>query len=699
MRRFVLAAFGLAALAGVLALRADEPASSPPKRDDSAAKVRDKLSLDEQNLARRFSEFEQALLKLKQRLERSPRQEDRDRAAILQKALDKARDTSISTHFEQLIQFLRDQKLNSVPDITTARDQSERIANDLRELLALLREDSRAAKLREERMRLEQLVKELTEVIRKERTIRGLTENGRSDPLQLARSQNDNRKATKKIDNALGKKDDKGGEGRPSKGDVKGEGKGQGKTGESKDAGKAGQPKTGESKDAGKGGEGKQGEAKGAQAQGKEGAKTAEAKAGEPKTGQQSQAKAGGQGKQGEAKTGEPKQGPPSASKAGGEKAGAKTGEAKAGGEKAGSKAGQQGEAKAGQKGGQQGGAKGSKAGQKGEQSASKGGGQQSQQAQAKAGSKSSGQGQAKAGGQQSQQQAQQGNSKGDGKNSPQQAQEDEQARARKRIQEAADQMGKAEQKIVQKKNDDALPPEDKAISELEKAKKKLEDLLRQMREEEMERLLAALQARCERMLAMQIRVYDGTVGLQKAIDTNADKKANRNNQQTSLKLSDDEKDIVVEADKAIAMLEAEGSAVAFPEVFKQVREDMKHVQTRLGVVDSGKVTQAIEEDIISTLKEMIEALKKARQELDQRKSPPGQPPPNQDQKLLDKIAELKMIRAMQVRVNTRTTMYGRQYQGEQTNDTILRRELRDLSDRQDRIFEVTNRIVRGDNQ
>ena len=46
---------------------------------------------------------------------------------------------------------------------------------------------------------------------------------------------------------------------------------------------------------------------------------------------------------------------------------------------------------------------------------------------------------------------------------------------------------------------------------------------------------------------------------------------------------------------KAIEMLEAEGSAVAFPEVFKQVREDMKIVANRLENADVGTVTVAIE--------------------------------------------------------------------------------------------------------
>src|SRR5262249_9071857 len=158
------------------------------------------------------------------------------------------------------------------------------------------------------------------------------------------------------------------------------------------------------------------------------------------------------------------------------------------------------------------------------------------------------------------------------------------------------------------------------------------------------ERLLAALQARCERMLQMQIEVYEGTVRVDKAIGENPDRKPNRGNDQKSQQLSDREGEIVLEANKAIQLLEAEGSAVAFPQVFEQVRDDMKTVQRRLNVTDVGVVTQAIEQDIIATLKEMIEALKKAQQQMQAQK---GQPSPSQgqpqDQKLIDLLAELKM--------------------------------------------------------
>jgi len=165
------------------------------------------------------------------------------------------------------------------------------------------------------------------------------------------------------------------------------------------------------------------------------------------------------------------------------------------------------------------------------------------------------------------------------------------------------------------------------------------------------------------------------------------------------LKLSDQEKDIVAEANKALEILRAEGSAVAFTEVFDQLRQDMKIVQRRLGVVDPGKVTQSIETDIIDTLKEMIAALKKKQQEITQGRPPAGDgpPPPKQDPNLLDQIAELKMIRSLQARIGSRTNTLGREV--EQSSDPEIVRELRNLAERQERISVMTKVLARGDNK
>ena len=72
----------------------------------------------------------------------------------------------------------------------------------------------------------------------------------------------------------------------------------------------------------------------------------------------------------------------------------------------------------------------------------------------------------------------------------------------------------------------------------------------------ELERLLAALQARCEKMLAMQIQVLAGTESTQKSIMANAEQKPKHENKQESLRLSDQEKGWVQAAADEVAKRE-----------------------------------------------------------------------------------------------------------------------------------------------
>ena len=270
----------------------------------------------------------------------------------------------------------------------------------------------------------------------------------------------------------------------------------------------------------------------------------------------------------------------------------------------------------------------------------------------------------------------------------------------KQQLQEAQDQQDSAKKNIEKEKRDEASQNQDQAIKKMEEVRKRWEELLKQLREEEMERLLAALQVRCERMLAIQIEVYENTARVEKAIDQNPDKKPSRGEEQRSLQLSDREGELTKQANSALQLLEAEGSAVAFVEAFLQVRDDSQHVVRRLGKVDVAAVTQTIEQDIIATLKEMVEALKKAQQEMQNKKQQQQQGGGQQgNQNLIDILAELKMIRSMQVRVNNRTTTYGRQYTGEQAAAPEIQKELENLAERQKKIFDVTNSIARGKNR
>jgi hypothetical protein len=128
----------------------------------------------------------------------------------------------------------------------------------------------------------------------------------------------------------------------------------------------------------------------------------------------------------------------------------------------------------------------------------------------------------------------------------------------------------------------------------------------------------------------------------------------------------------------------------------------MFRVKERLHDANVGEDTQQIEQDIIEALTHMRDALKKAQQELG--KQPPGPPgSPNNDpqlQRLLDEIAELKMIRELQKQVNSRTKRYGDKSAGaEQSDDGQIKKELKDLGERQEKIETMVNALATKKNQ
>ena len=70
-----------------------------------------------------------------------------------------------------------------------------------------------------------------------------------------------------------------------------------------------------------------------------------------------------------------------------------------------------------------------------------------------------------------------------------------------------------------------------------------------------------------------------------------------------------------------------------------------------------------------------------------------------EDKQLVEKIAELKMLRSLQLRINRRTKQIGRLIRGEQATDADLEKQLRVLARRQAEIQEATYILASGRNQ
>ena len=216
-----------------------------------------------------------------------------------------------------------------------------------------------------------------------------------------------------------------------------------------------------------------------------------------------------------------------------------------------------------------------------------------------------------------------------------------------------------------------------------------------------MERVLALLEGRFRKMLEMELKVYEGTL----RIDKIAEDQRGRAVDIRSSKLAFDQRKIAGEADRCLTLLLEEGSSIAFPEVVEQLRDDMEEVSARLGQTKVDRITQGLEEEIIGTLEELIEALQQAQQDMEEgRPGMPGQPGEGEDPPLVDVLAELKMIRSLQLRVNSRTKRYSRLLDdpedpvGQAVQDD-LRMAIGKLSDLETRIQRITRDIVLGKNR
>ncbi|MDA0832530.1 MAG: hypothetical protein O3A29_04550 [Planctomycetota bacterium] len=280
---------------------------------------------------------------------------------------------------------------------------------------------------------------------------------------------------------------------------------------------------------------------------------------------------------------------------------------------------------------------------------------------------------------------------------SPSQDQQQQQTPGREEIEQARQEMEKAIEELEKQARDKASGHQDEALRKLAEAKARLEEILRQLREEERELALRDLEARFQRMLALQTAVYTGTVALHK----NVSEEQSARHHTRSIKLARDEDAIILEAEKALTLLRDEGTSVAFPEAVEQIRDDMSLVSRRLGRAQTDDQTIGYEEDIIAALKEMIEALqneieKAKEQKQQQQQNQQSQP---QDNSLVEKIAEMKMLRSLQLRINRRTKDLGKLSQEEQASDPDIIDQLRQLSRRQARLQQATHDIVTGKNK
>ena len=276
-------------------------------------------------------------------------------------------------------------------------------------------------------------------------------------------------------------------------------------------------------------------------------------------------------------------------------------------------------------------------------------------------------------------------------------------------IEEARKAMEGAQEELEKAEREGAREKQAEAVRKLTEAREKLEEILRQLREEEAELTLRALEARFQKMLEDQRAALADTVALDADTAGTPPAEWEARHSAKARELARAERLIAVEGEKALGLLAEDGGSVAFPEALRQILADLSFAADLLGKPRAGALTQSVQRDVVAALEEMIAAFQKELDAMREREQS-GQPPPQSggapgEQGLVDRIAELKMLRTLQVGVNRRTDLLAAEAEKPAGADAAggpdldVAARLRDLAGRQRRIEAAAYDLAVGRNR
>ncbi len=268
------------------------------------------------------------------------------------------------------------------------------------------------------------------------------------------------------------------------------------------------------------------------------------------------------------------------------------------------------------------------------------------------------------------------------GKQEQKEEDETEQTQGKENLSTAKKMMQEALDLLKEQKKEQAIAKQDDAISELQKAANELEKLLNQLREEEKEMTLAALEARFQRLLAMQTQIMGATSDL--SATPRSEWLDNAIN--ACRALSQQQNELTRECSYTTSLLREDGTSVSILLAVEDIEADMGKIAERLQQTKADTLTLSMETDVIEALKELVETTQREMAEMKQQQQQP--PPSGQQQKqdLVDLMQEIKVLRSLQLRVNRRTR---------QVNDLIPEASSNDMADLQEQLVELASRQQR----
>lgn len=217
------------------------------------------------------------------------------------------------------------------------------------------------------------------------------------------------------------------------------------------------------------------------------------------------------------------------------------------------------------------------------------------------------------------------------------------------------------------------------------------------MREQQREALLAKLIGMFETMLEEQRLVTAATKELHTE-RTQEDAEWGRAERLRCTQLAEREAALETAGDEALTFMLDNSSPVVFPRIVKDIIADLARLEDRLMEEKTGETTALIQDAVERALADLLEALEEAQ----------GEPPPPEESEpqegegggaspppppLISALAELKLLRNRQVRVNEGTKVLHEQKQ-EGRVDADLEERIDVMTERQKDVHTLTSELI-----
>lgn len=200
--------------------------------------------------------------------------------------------------------------------------------------------------------------------------------------------------------------------------------------------------------------------------------------------------------------------------------------------------------------------------------------------------------------------------------------------------------------------------------------------------------MLASLEARFQRLLLVETQIHEGTTVLAAV----PQKEWLELSYGRCRELAQQQTELARECAQTVLLIREDGTSSAILLAVEDIESDMNSVADWMQQSNVSELTVSVQRDILESLKQLIETMQREMQQMqDQQQQDQQQQNQQQQQQspLVDLIAEIRVLKNLQLQVNRRTKQVDGLLDGAEGAERVaLQKQVSELAVRQQKLFE-----------